>query len=374
MLLISIPLQYLHVIGTFQGVLLAVMLMLGNGVNNAGRLLGAWCFFMAFYFSSPLVIIHSDNTFFANLIGWGYYIPASFGAFLYLYCRTAIIDKPFHFRDVLHITPLFLCFILNQDYLLASSLDKIDIVNNALRGRGTVLITQLVMMLQAFFYLGLSVKLIMTLKKQADDSLSGFNPNIFTWFWGLLSMYGAIWLIEAIGMIMGGNYMLVIVSDLLFILLIYGVSLAQWREPKLFTIGKLSSIITNKNETKYKVGLFDSDTRRSLLDTVLEFMKEKEPFLDNGLTLDSLANSVGLSSHHLSEILNKEAKKNFYQFINEYRINFICELIVDKPDINILDLAMSAGFSSKSTFNVVFKKIKCMTPSQYRKHSTHHIQ
>lgn len=374
MLLISLPLQYLHVIGTFQGTLLAAMLLLGNGVNNAGRILGFWCLCMALYFSSPLVIIHAESTFFANLIGWGYYIPASFGAFLYLYCRTAIINKSFHFRDVLHSVPLLLCFIINQDYLLASPLDKIDIVNSALRGRDIVLITQLIMMLQAFIYLGFSVKLIIKIKKRADDSLSGFNPNIFAWLWGLLSMYGAIWLIEMFGIILDGNYTLAILSDVLFIILIYSVSMAQWRDPKIFAIGKLNSLSVNKNEIKTKVELFDSDTRRNLLGNVLEYMNVQEPYLDNGLTLDSLANSIGLSSHHLSEILNKEAEKNFYQFINEYRVNFICKLIVDKPDINILDLAMSAGFSSKSTFNVVFKKIKGITPSQFRKDHTHNIQ
>ena len=367
MLLTSIPLQYLHVIGTFQGILLAAMLILGSRVNNAGRVLGAWCLSMAFYFCSPLIVIHSGNTIFANFLGWGYFIPASFGAFLYLYCRTAIIDKPFHLRDFLHIIPLLLCFVLNLDYLLAAPVDKINMINSGLREESTVLSTQLVMVLQAFIYLGLSVKLIITFKKQADNSLSSFNPKIFTWLWLLLGMYGIIWLLETLGMILGGNYIIAIVSDLLFLFLIYSVSMAQWREPRLFVIDKLTATTPNKNEVKTKAELFDSDTRRSLLEKILEFMNDKQPYLDNDLTLDSLAKSIGLSSHHLSEILNQQANKNFYQFINEYRINFICELILAKPDVNILDLAMEAGFSSKSTFNVVFKKIKGLTPSQYRK-------
>ena len=367
MLLTSIPLQYLHIIGTFQGALLAVMLMSGRRVTNASRVLGGWCLFMALYFCSPLVIIHSDNIFFSNLIGWGYFVPASFGAFLYLYCRSAIIDKPFHIRDFLHSFPLLFCLILNIDYLLTSPLGKIDLVNSGQRDGNIVLITQLLMVLQAFVYLGFSVQLIINFKRRAVNYLSSFNPNIFTWLLVLLSMYGFIWLIEMLGIILGGNYILAIVSDLLFFCLIYSISMAQWRYPKLFIIDELISISANEKEIKTKSELFDSDTRKSLLDNVLGFMNDKQPYLDNDLTLDTLAKSIGLSSHHLSEILNKQANKNFYQFVNEYRIKFICERIVVEPNSKILDLAMAAGFSSKSTFNAVFKQMKGVTPSQYRK-------
>ena len=170
-----------------------------------------------------------------------------------------------------------------------------------------------------------------------------------------------------LGIILGGNYILAIVSDLLFFCLIYSISMAQWRYPKLFIIDELISISANEKEIKTKSELFDSDTRKSLLDNVLGFMNDKQPYLDNDLTLDTLAKSIGLSSHHLSEILNKQANKNFYQFVNEYRIKFICERIVVEPNSKILDLAMAAGFSSKSTFNAVFKQMKGVTPSQYRK-------
>ena len=371
MFLISIPFQYLHVIGTFQGVLLACMLILGQRVTNASRILGVWCLFMAFYFCSPLVIIHSGDSIFANLIGWGYFIPASFGAFLYLYCRSAIIDKPFHLYDFLHGIPFLLCLILNIDFLLMSSFDKIDLVNSGSRRGGAVLITQLLMVLQAFVYLGFSTYLIIQSKQQADDTLSNFNPKIFTWLWVLLSLYGVIWLLDLLARILGGNYVLVIVSDVIFISLIYSVSMYQWREPKLFKIEELVSVANNKR-LKTKSEMFDNETGKVLLSNILEYMNDKKPYLDNKLTLDSLAKSTDLSSHYLSEVLNQYAGKNFYRFVNEYRVNFICERISAEQDSKILDLAMDAGFSSKSTFNAVFKQFKGITPTQYRKRLNNH--
>ena len=96
-------------------------------------------------------------------------------------------------------------------------------------------------------------------------------------------------------------------------------------------------------------------------------MQEQQTFLDNQLTLTRLAEIVGISTHHLSEVLNQHDGKNFYQFVNEYRINYICEKMKHDNEIKILDLAMSAGFSSRSTFNAVFKQFVKLTPSQYRK-------
>ena len=53
--------------------------------------------------------------------------------------------------------------------------------------------------------------------------------------------------------------------------------------------------------------------------------------------------------------------------MNEYRINYIRERMQQDQSSKILDLAMTAGFSSKSTFNAVFKQFTGLTPSQYRR-------
>ena len=45
--------------------------------------------------------------------------------------------------------------------------------------------------------------------------------------------------------------------------------------------------------------------------------------MDNQLTLTRLAEAVGVSTHHLSEVLNQQDGKNFYLFVNEYRVKFV---------------------------------------------------
>jgi AraC-like DNA-binding protein len=170
--------------------------------------------------------------------------------------------------------------------------------------------------------------------------------------------------------------------------------MAQWRNQDLFKIEQLKIAGNSENEenaaeiTPPKAAIIDSSVenenrtidatlndysgaldpsiRSSLLEAVRQHMQEHQTYLDNQLTLTRLAGSVGISTHHLSEVLNQHEGKNFYQFVNEYRINYICERLKEDKEIKILDLAMNAGFSSKSTFNAVFKQFIQQTPSQYR--------
>ena len=84
--------------------------------------------------------------------------------------------------------------------------------------------------------------------------------------------------------------------------------------------------------------------------------------------------SVGIdpalaTPHKLSEVLNSDLGKTFYDFINGYRVDDVRRRLAESEsrNLNVLTLAMDAGFASKSTFNQVFKKLTGHTPSTYRK-------
>lgn len=102
-----------------------------------------------------------------------------------------------------------------------------------------------------------------------------------------------------------------------------------------------------------------------------QIMKDKKPYLEPELTLDSLAKQMSVSRHHLSETLNQYLAKSFYQYINEYRVREVTDMMkryIDKGVApNILSLAFDAGFHSKSSFNQYFKKTVGHTPSAYLK-------
>ncbi len=378
-----ILLQYLFVIGAFQGLLLSCLLVFGTQNTNASRILGVWCLFLALSFLGPFITLIPEVNMFSGLIGWSFFLPASYGALLFLYCRHAIINRPLRAVDLVHFAPLLLCYVINSDFLFSSGEEKLVFLRTNSSDSLELMIGEAILFLQAFIYLGFSAALIRKYQKEAKNTLSSFNPDIFSWLWKLLIIDLVIWSLKAAANFSEYHFILSTAGDALIIVLIYSIAMAQWRNPGLFTIEQFSinaegSIETHstgqpadRNTLDEEVpprntGALDASIRSSLLKAVRQHMQERQTFLDSQLTLTRLSEAVGVSTHHLSEVLNQQEGKNFYQFVNEYRIGYICDQLKVNPSIKILDLAMAAGFSSKSTFNAVFKQFTGLTPSQYR--------
>ena len=100
----------------------------------------------------------------------------------------------------------------------------------------------------------------------------------------------------------------------------------------------------------------------------MELMEKERPWRDSELTLADLAERLSTTPHKLSEVLNSQLHQTFYDFVNGYRVREVQRRIAagEAQNVTMLSLAMDAGFASKSTFNVVFKKHTRQTPSDYR--------
>ena len=99
-------------------------------------------------------------------------------------------------------------------------------------------------------------------------------------------------------------------------------------------------------------------------------LENDELFLQDDLSLSSLAFQLDTTTHKLSLAINALFKITFYEFINDFRVKYAALELVDKPKMSITDVYFSAGFTTKSTFYSYFKKSYGCTPSQYRKNNT----
>lgn len=112
-----------------------------------------------------------------------------------------------------------------------------------------------------------------------------------------------------------------------------------------------------------------SDKTEVYYQQLLEIMQTEELYLDADLNLKKLAERLELSNGYLSQIINQKEDKNFFDFINSYRIKDFKKKVADPKfaHLNLLGIAYEAGFKSKSTFNLAFKKLTGTTPSAYKK-------
>jgi AraC-like DNA-binding protein len=101
---------------------------------------------------------------------------------------------------------------------------------------------------------------------------------------------------------------------------------------------------------------------------LLKIMLEEKLYLEPELNIGALANQLNIHSHQLSKLINTQLNKNFFEFVNNYRIEEFKKLVADPKNkhFSILGLAIDAGFNSKATFNRFFKNSTGLTPSEFR--------
>jgi AraC-like DNA-binding protein len=106
-----------------------------------------------------------------------------------------------------------------------------------------------------------------------------------------------------------------------------------------------------------------------LLSRLATLMQTEKPWLENDLSLAQLATRLGVSTHHLSQLLNEHLRQSFFEFVNRPRVEEVQRCLTDSAysGQGILEIALAAGFNSKATFNQTFREIAGMTPSDWRR-------
>ncbi|CAH0993053.1 HTH-type transcriptional activator RhaS [Sinobacterium norvegicum] len=119
---------------------------------------------------------------------------------------------------------------------------------------------------------------------------------------------------------------------------------------------------------KYAKSAMDESVLSELWRQLEQLMTEQKPFLSDDLTLPQLAESMALSPHDLSQLINTQSGANFYELINRYRIEAAKQLLsdADQRQRKMTDIAESVGFKSQSSFYNQFKKYCQMTPRQFK--------
>ena len=89
----------------------------------------------------------------------------------------------------------------------------------------------------------------------------------------------------------------------------------------------------------------------------------------NKITIEDMAEEVGLSQSHFMKYFKNTMGTSFIDYLNDYRLTMASRLLISS-DSSILDIASEVGFDNLSYFNRSFKKKYAQTPSAYRKRSS----
>ncbi len=106
---------------------------------------------------------------------------------------------------------------------------------------------------------------------------------------------------------------------------------------------------------------------RAMAKKVDDYLRKNKTFTNPDLSLSDLASKMKIQPHVLSKVINDGFGKNFFDFINGYRVEEFKRLAHDPrfKHHTFVSLAFEVGFNSKTAFNRSFKKLTNQTPREF---------
>ncbi|MEL6560542.1 MAG: helix-turn-helix domain-containing protein [Bacteroidota bacterium] len=126
--------------------------------------------------------------------------------------------------------------------------------------------------------------------------------------------------------------------------------------------------IAKSEALNYQHNKIDDKQFNTVNSQLTALMEVERIYKNPDLKLDTLAAQLKINKHLLSQLLNNNLSKSFYQYINEYRVHEACNQLKENSTYSVEAIGYEVGFNSRSAFFSSFKKITGKTPSEYRKH------
>ena len=296
-------------------------------------------------------------------------LPSVFGLLLFFYVKHSI------FPDA-RISKYYLLSLI--PFILAFSLSLFSQLSNANSILVLVSLNIFLKNIFSLYFILLAINKIKQYRTTLLNNYSALGELEFKWLKFLTYIAFCFWILYL--------FMIVILyldvdlpfnpSDAIYIgLSVFIFSISLYGIYNSLTFSKLKSIesvSTGENDLplpdkKPKKALLDTNNITVLFEKIEAYIISEKCFLEKDITLQDLSKRVNLHSKKCSEIINRKTNSNYFYFINSYRVKYFNEEIL-KPEnqkLTLISVAFDCGFSSKSTFNRIYKKQIGVTPSKY---------
>ena len=375
----------IFIIGASLAFFLEFILISKKGKSLADKILTVWMFVLGTHLLLHFFENNGLDLKYTFLLGLNTPFPLLHGPFLFLYAKALTSDTDqMNKVDYLHFLPALLITVRMIPFFLLPGAEKLQFVNGMMEQRSLLMTIVLYSyMISGCTYIALSLFVLRRHRKNLKENFSYTDQINLNWLRNLIIGMIVVWSIVTIGHTLDDAFGMDIrneVDNLIFITLsifILSVGYFGIKQTWIFS-GQLpleayeiseqpekNNVATNRYQ---KSGL-KSEQADELQTRLEKMMEEEKPFLDDKLTLKSLAENLDIHPNYLSQVINERFEKNFYDFINSARIEEFKSLIQQprSKNLTLLALAFECGFSSKSSFNKFFKKSTGKTPTEFMK-------
>ncbi len=372
----NLPVAY---IGFAQAVFTALIFFLKRPLKIADVILGVWLIDISGMFA--LNIFQELNHVQEDMWFFSLSISITFPPFLYLYSKYLTVEhKRFKIADLLHAVPLVLIVPLILIFRNSNAVDETLGISDSIQLIWLRNYFGYLYIFILFFYGVLSVRQVILYKKQIKNNYSYHSDKIsLNWLLAVVVTFFIFYVLNVLlsslheFKIIPGN--VDFIQNGILLVYVYGIGIWGYRQSELSsglkpiqqnrkTLGR-----DNGSSVKYKKSGLKSEQGQEYMQKLILFMSQTEAWRDPELSIAKLSVQTGIPKHYITQILNEKLGKNFYFFVNEYRVKFAKELLVsaDYDAWSMIAIAYECGFNSKTAFNTFFKKYTGKTPSEFKK-------
>lgn len=326
------------IIASGQGLFLSLLLFLKQRKQNL------WLSLLITLFS--LTLAHYV-TFWLNmfreypyLMGLSNTLPWLFGPTLYLYIKQTPQKgkQKQSWSKVFHFLPFLLHFLYMLPFYIASTPDKVRIIRQNKALNTYIDWSQVVAILIYSVLIGI---LVHRTKEQSK------------WLRYVSYLFIGFGLSHASYYVMYYGFHYVKIYDyyisVFMAITIYWVGYIGFIKPEALghQFAKISGAIEGNDKPKYSNSGLNDHHAKYLLEKLQEVMQNEKLYLNPDLKMKEVADKMGISGHHLSQILNEQAQQNYADFINGYRIQDAKQKLRNPHLVNekIIAIAYDVGFS-----------------------------
>ena len=360
-------------LGIFQGLFLAVALLKRKNNSVPNKIQASLILLLAVDLGYVYIINSGAANKYPHLLYLDAPIPFLYIALIFFYIETITGKiKKFKFVYLVNLIPFFIYFIFTFfEFYILSADEKLAYISRQ-HNSGYSIVG---ILYNASFYVTALIYHIILFKRVLDygrdvkNYFSDAANKLVVWLWILLIISSVIWL-AALSM----NFYEINMPDvfgILYTVTIYISAYKMLSTPEIFLLnsGMTAALSAGKNEG-------DVRTEEVQLNMFREYIERNKSYLNPEITISDICSSINIPVHRISKALNGILRKNFYFFINEYRVEEAGKMLSDRvfDGRPVLDIGFDSGFNSKSTFNDIFKKITGLTPTEFRANSVKSVE
>ena len=365
--------QLAIIIGIIITFFLSFILITKKNKNLADKILATWLVFLGIHlwlFYEHIVI---QSYQFPFLLGVQLPMPFLHWSFLYIYI--AVLTNQYNAQKkwllLLHFIPVVCLYVYLIEFFSLPSEEKIYVFQH--QGKvpkfetfSSVMV--ILISISGIIYVYFTYRLLRQHRKNIVNQFSYQEKINLDWiqylFLGMAMIWTIIWF--------RGNDNMIFLSVVVFVIFLgyFGI-----KQVGIFT-NKLpveKDNIPNELEVekvkKYEKSSLTEEMSESIHKQLQQVMQQERLYENPELSLNDLATHLNVHPNNLSQVINANEGKTFFDYINYHRVEAFKKMvkIPQNQKYTLLGLAYDCGFNSKTSFNRNFKKATGFAPSEYLK-------